>query len=174
MAVGRMTLLRRDDQWRDYVQYNVNKKQTMRNPLLAGIYTSVVLLDYYAQIWCKLLMHYRPNRVIIADRYVYDTVISDLAVHLDYSHARALRIIAYGLRIVPMPTRTILIDIPADVAFARKDDVPHVEYLEERRSYYLSLQRRPEVRLFSGEVSRETLVNAVLKEIREVKEGING
>jgi thymidylate kinase len=165
MALGRATMLRKKDMWSDYRSYNSSKKQTMRNPLLAGAYTAAILLDYYVQIWLKLLPHAFTNGVVVSDRYLYDTVISDLAVHLNYSEERAMQAIERGMRFLPVPTRTILIDVPAEVAFARKDDVPHVDYLKERQRFYQALASRHEVTQFNGEQSPEALVQALLAQI---------
>ena len=48
---------------------------------------------------------------------------------------------------------TILIDLPEEVAFSRKADMPHVDYLRERRPWYLQLRKRPEVEQFDGETT---------------------
>lgn len=157
MALGRLTLLRGRDQWRDYAGYTADKKRAMGNPLLRGIYTLAILADYYVQIWLKLLPHLPSRRVVVADRYLYDTVISDLAVHLGYSAERTAEAIALGMLLLPRPWLTILLDVPEEVAFARKDDVPHIDYLRERRGWYALLRGRPEVRQFDGEGAPETL-----------------
>lgn len=165
MALGRITLLRRDDPRRDYGAYTTSKKRTMCNPLLAWPYTAAVLLDYYIQIWFKLLRHLFSRRIIVSDRYIYDTVISDLTVHLNYSPAQTERAIERGLRLLPTPMLTILIDLPEQVAFSRKADVPHIDYLRERRGWYLRLAARPEVERFDGAGSPESLLQASLSRI---------
>jgi dTMP kinase len=165
MALGRMTLLRKENQWLDYAGYTASKKRTMRSPLLARIYTMSILLDYYVQIWLKLLPHLASRRVVVSDRYLYDTVISDLAVHLNYSDAQAGRAIQRGLRFLPKPVLTVLIDVPEEIAFSRKDDVVHIDYLRERRHWYLNLTPRPEVVLFDGQVAPQALVQSVLREL---------
>ena len=165
MALGRMTLLRKENQWRDYTGYTATKKRTMRNPLFAWIYTAAILLDYYVQIWLKLLPHLASRRIVVSDRYVYDTVISDLAVHLNYTAAHTERAIRWGLCFMPKPLLTILIDVPEEIAFSRKDDVVHIDYLKERRGWYLALRDRPEVVLFDGQASPETLVKSLVREI---------
>jgi dTMP kinase len=165
MALGRLTLLRGKDQWRDYAGYTAEKKQTMRNPLLGIAYTLAILIDYYIQIWLKLLPHLGHRRIVVSDRYLYDTVISDLTVHLGYSAAQTARAVGLGLRLLPRPWLTVLIDVPEDVAFARKDDVPHIEYLRERRRWYLLLQDRPEVRRFDGQRAPHLLVETLVAEV---------
>lgn len=165
MALGRLTLLRGANQWRDYAQYATRKRQTMRNPILAAIYTASIFLDYYVQMWLKLLPYAVQPCIVVSDRYIYDTVISDIAVHLNYSSEQTRRAIDLGMRLLPRLLLAVLIDIPEDVAFARKDDMPHIDYLRERRQRYLELADRPEVALLSGHASRASLLQSLLQEI---------
>ena len=162
MALGRMTLLRRKNIWRDYHRYTSSKKQAMRNPVLVWAYTSAILTDYFVQVWLKLLPHLLARRVVVADRYVYDTVISDLAVHLNYTEKQLECALRRTLKLVPAPLLTVLIDVPPEVAFARKDDVPHVDYLRERREWYIRLARWPRVALLDGQRPPQELVQALL------------
>jgi thymidylate kinase len=165
MALGRAAMLRGKDQWRDYAGYTADKKRTMRNPLLATTYTAAILLDYYLQLWLKLLPHLFSGRVVVSDRYLYDTIISDLAVHLGYTAAQTARAIALGLRALPMPLLTVLVDVPEEVAFARKDDVPHIDYLRERRPWYAGLRDRPEVIPFDGQQPPLALAERLADEV---------
>jgi dTMP kinase len=165
MALGRLTMLRHHDLWQDYTEYTASKKARMRSPLLAAVYASAILLDYYVQVWLKLLPHLFSQRIVVADRYVYDTVICDLAVHLAVAPATVARLIKLGLQVLPRPTLTVLIDAPEAVAFARKDDVPHIDFLRERRGWYLQLPDYTDVTLFNGEASPNTLVYTLLGQI---------
>lgn len=165
MALGRATLLRKNDQWRDYSAYSTRKKQAMHNPCLAWPYTLAILLDYYVQIWWKLLPHIFDRRIIVSDRYIYDTVISDLTAHLNYSPRQTERTIERGLKLLPTPLLTILVDIPEEIAFSRKTDVPHIDYLKERRGSYLALDARPEVEQVDGSGPPESVLQASLSRI---------
>ena len=165
MALGRATLLRKDDQWRDYRAYSTSKKQAMRSPYLAWPYTLAILLDYYVQIWWKLLPHLFGRRIVVSDRYIYDTVISDLTAHLDYSPGQTERAIERGLKLLPTPLLTILVDIPEEIAISRKTDVPHIDYLKERRGSYLALDTRPEVERIDGTNPPESVLQASLSRI---------
>jgi thymidylate kinase len=171
MALGRATLLRKHDLWQDYGSYVRSKGQAMRLPFLAWPYVGSVWLDYLVQIWFKLLFHLPGQGIIVLDRYLYDTVINDLAVHLNYSSARMMRAIGRGLKLLPRPMVTILLDLPVEVAFARKTDVPHVDYLRERYSRYLELCTRPEVERLDGEALPKDLVDAVLVRIAHSQSG---
>jgi hypothetical protein len=84
---------------------------------------------------------------------------------LNYSQEETERAIEWGLKFLPRPMRTILIDVLEEVAFARKDDVPHLDYLRERRKWYLTRQKRAEVKRFNGEEAPQKLVEALLADV---------
>jgi len=102
------------------------------------------------------------------DRYIYDTVINDLAVHLNYSEKEITDTILRSLFVLPVPIRTFLIDIPEEIAFARKNDIPHIDYLKERRPIYLTLKHLPNVVFLNGENSLETLEKEILTELSTI------
>lgn len=172
MAVGRTVLLRKHNQWHEYEAYTVDKKQTLRHPIFAWGHTATILIDYYIQIWLKLLPHLLSPHIVIVDRYIYDTIISDLAVHLGYSLAEAEKAIHTALRLLPNPSLVILLDLSEKVAFSRKTDMPHINYLRERRPYYLHLKTHSEVELLNGELSQETLLQATLFKLAEHNIGV--
>jgi len=171
MVLGRAAFFRKHDPWQDYGAYAESKKEFSHRPVLAWPYTAAIWLDYYVQIWLKLLPHLFSQRLVVSDRYVYDTVINELAVQLNYAPAQAERAIERGLRVLPRPKLTILLDLPEEVAFGRKTDVPHVDYLKERRGWYLALGARPEVELLDGEASPAALLQAVLQSIGRQENG---
>ena len=173
MALARATVLRKQDLWQDYPAYAASKKQVSRRRALAWPFSASIWLDYMVQIWVKLLFHLPSRGIVVLDRYVYDTVISDLAVHLDYSSDQSMRAIERGLRFLPKPVLTILLDLPEEVAFARKSDMPHVDYLRERRGRYLKLGARAEVEKIDANCSPQDLLEAVLNRIGGHNNGVD-
>ena len=169
MVLGRATLLRKHNIWSDYTAYSASKRQYMRNPLLSWSYKLSVLLDFYIQIYLKLGPRISCQKYVVLDRYLYDTVINDLAAQLDYSDTETLRAIESGFRFLPVPLLTILIDLPEEIAYSRKSDVPHVEFLRERRCFYLSIAQRPEVKQLSGLLNQDELLQAALHLIRSAE-----
>lgn len=167
MALGRATFLRGSDHWKQYESYAFKKRKTMRNPILARIYSSAILIDFYLQIWAKLVPHVLAGEAVILDRYVYDTVISDLAVHLSYSDQRLQRTLKAGMRLLPRPQQVFLIDLPEEVAFSRKDDIPHISYLRERRRRYLQLKDLEGVYLLDGQDAPDRLLVEVERQLSQ-------
>lgn len=163
MYLGRVVFLRGTNLHVDYGQYSTAKQMRMKNPVLRFFYTTAILTDYYLQIWLKLAPYVFSRRLIVVDRYIYDTVISDLTVHLNYSPENNDATIMKCLRYVPKPRVTILLDVDPEVAFRRKNDVVDISYLEERRNWFLRLQDFPNVvKIDSGkkidEITEEVLV----------------
>lgn len=168
MALGRAVWLHGQDQWRNYESYSIKKNETMRNRLLKWTYTSAILVDFYLQIWLKLVLHYSKGKIIVLDRYIYDTVISDLSAHLNYSMHETDIAIRVGLQILPTPDMTFLVDLPEEVAYRRKNDVPHIDYLKERRKWYQQILSRPEVQKINGESPIEEIVEDMLESMNSL------
>jgi thymidylate kinase len=83
--------------------------------------------DYFARVCPALIASSLTAKVIIVDRYVYD-VTQDLHGEGTTSH----RMVARLLKQFPQPTVIFYIKVPLELAFARKDDIPSLEFL--RRS----------------------------------------
>jgi dTMP kinase len=128
-------------------------------------------MDYYLQIWTKLLICSVRNQNVILDRYIYDTVINDLSAQLDFSGEQTLQVIKQGLGFLPEPDFVALIDLPEEVAFARKTDIPHINYLRERRLRYLELSHLGGIEFFDGQRDPDTLLNDILKSINRQSGG---
>jgi thymidylate kinase len=165
MWLGKTIMLYQFNPWNDYPAYHSKKKQTMRNGVLRWLYSIAIYIDYFPQIIVKLLPNLFSRRIIVMDRYIYDTIINDLAVHLNYSEKEILDAIMRSFFMLPVPLRTFLIDIPEEIAFARKNDIPHIDYLRERRPIYLALKHLPNFVFLNGEKSPETLEKEILTEL---------
>jgi dTMP kinase len=170
MALGRAVWLHDQDQWRNYEGYSIKKNKTMRNRLLKWMYTTAILVDFYPQIWLKLILNYSNGCIIVLDRYIYDTVISDLSAHLNYSIWDTEKAIRLGLRILPTPDVTFLVDLPAKIAYGRKNDVSHIDYLKERQRWYQQIVSRPEVQKINGAYPIEEIVEQMMACINSLNE----
>ena len=95
-------------------------------------------VDYFVQVIYKIQLPMILNRNIVCDRYIYDTIITDIAVDVGYSEYDMLGQIEKWLSILPIPDVVFLIDLPEEIAYNRKNDVPAIEYLQDRRGHYLS------------------------------------
>ena len=162
MAAGRKVFLRHNDPWQDYPGYAEAKRKPAANRLLRTVYVTAILADFCSQLLLKLARYAGRPRIVVVDRYVYDTVINDLAVHLSLSRQDVDEGIERLFQVLPRPAVTFFIDVDEATAFSRKDDVPDIEYLRERRPFYQALGGRPEVVTMDGEGSQQELAAEAL------------
>ena len=140
MVMGRKVInSKHGDLFVEYDEYTQNKKKVFHRPLIAEIYKLAFLLDQSIVILIKIIPHMVCGKIVICDRYVYDTIITDLSVDLGYSDLQILNLINKAFSILPKPNIIFLVDIPEEIAFSRKNDIPHLNYLKDRRMKYLSI-----------------------------------
>jgi len=84
-------------------------------------------LDYFVRVCPLLVASLLTNTIVLADRYVYDVI---LALHADSS--TSYRLVVWLFKLFPHPTIIFYVKVPPELAFARKNDVPSLEFL--RRS----------------------------------------
>ncbi len=144
MGLGRVLLLRRkkDDLFSDYDAYTTQKQKILKNGYLSKIYMWSLLTDQIIQANMRLSLKLLSGKTLFCDRYVFDTVITDIVPNLQISPEDAMSLINKLLNIVPEPDLIFLIDLPSEIAYSRKNDVPHISYLSERRKLYCLLKER--------------------------------
>ncbi|MEM3905682.1 MAG: hypothetical protein QXZ17_02255 [Nitrososphaerota archaeon] len=112
------------------------KKQDFykRYPKLARLEEFLLFLNYILLVLPKVCLYRFFFKVIIADRYVYDYILSCIAYSKPYSKT-LIRIL---FRITQKPDLTILLDVDEEVAYARKCGEKPIDDLKKLRRLYLS------------------------------------
>lgn len=165
--VGRLIFLRGKSMFNNYSDYSGTKKETIRNhPLLSGIYQQISLFDYSLQTLLKIRLPLFLGKNVVCDRYIHDVVVN-LAVELDYPDGKLRIILNKCLQMYPKPDLIFLADVPEEIAYQRKDDVPSLEYLKERRQIYLDIQRECNMINIDGCKTTAELENMVQDFIKE-------
>jgi thymidylate kinase len=145
----------REEQRPGYADYTARKRSLLRPGIFSHLHEASVLLDYWLQILFKVSLPLGMGRNLICDRYVYDTVVSDLAPDLGYSPERMRMVIDACLAVMPRPDLVFLLDVPEDTTLSRKNDVAAVDYLTERREIYRSLTLREQAVALDGTLPRD-------------------
>lgn len=142
MLIGNKLFLRNYNITENYDEYSGKKKKLFStHKVLLKVYLYVLLLDYLLQILIKIKIPLLLGKVVICDRYIYDTVVTDIAVDMNYSEKQVLSLLDKCFLLLPKPRVTFLVDVNEDVAYSRKNDVPDERYLKDRRSFYLEVAR---------------------------------
>jgi len=170
MWIGRRFLLkkRKEDIFHDYSDYTGQKREIFKNRFISRIYEWSILFDQVIQINLKIRPRLLSGKIVICDRYVFDTVITDIAVDLDYSNSDTINLINKLFHVTPKPGITFLIDVPEEVAYRRKNDIPHLSYLSERRKLYLAVGKSFGVITLDGSKSINEVSEEAYRLILEV------
>lgn len=120
---------------RKYKKINLMNKY----PYLRNAMYGILLFDYYIQLLYKIQIPLLAGRNIVCDRYIFDTIITDISVDVSLSEEESFNIINRLLLLLPKPDIIFMLDVPEEVAFKRKDDIVSIGYLKDRRNNYLNL-----------------------------------
>ncbi len=162
---GRLFILKRkkEDLYLDYENYVSQKKMKLKsNYLLSRIYMYALLLDQVLQTITKISIPLLFGKTVICDRYVYDTVITDIAIDFNLSNDEIIELINKIFCIVPKPDIVFYIDVPEEVAYRRKNDVAHISYLAERRKCYKRIAERYSLITLNGAKSINDIFEKII------------
>jgi dTMP kinase len=140
--IGNKLFLRDYNITENYVGYSGKKKNLFsKHKFIQKIYLYIILIDYLLQLLIKIKIPLMSGKVIVCDRYIYDTIITDVAVDMNFSKKQVFSLHNKCFLLIPKPNVTFLVDVHEDVAYSRKNDVPDERYLKDRRSIYLQVAR---------------------------------
>lgn len=165
ILIGEQVFLRKKDIFENYSEYsNIKQEAIKKHSALSEIYKGIMLFDYLIQISINVTLPLILGKSIVCDRYVFDTIVTDISVDMDYSKEKTMRLLSKLLNLFPKPDMTFLIDVSEEIAFQRKDDTPSVEYLTERRVAYLEVAKEYNMILLDGAGTLEGIKNEIEKE----------
>ena len=140
LAIRRMVLLGRKSRVYHYTDYLSGKRDILRSSAAARAYRKLLLLDYVLQTRRRVGRPLKRGQWVVCDRYIYDLAV-DLIIGTRYPVSQVMPFVETFLRYAPKPDLIFLMDAPEELAFARKDDTPSLEYLREGRAAYLDFAR---------------------------------
>lgn len=140
VGLGKAMFLTHKDAFDNYTEYYASIREASRNSVLARTYQDLTLAEYFFQILLKIKIPLMMGKDIVCDRYVYDTM-TDFAVNLGYPDEWLRSSLKRFLHYCPEPDTIFLVDIPEEVAYQRKSDIPSIDYLRRRRGFYLAIAK---------------------------------
>ena len=165
--LARIIFLRGFDQENDYTNYRTKRGNTaISHPRLTRIYTIVLKCEYIVQVWLRISIPMLLGSKMIVDRYLYDFALN-LSIATGNDMPFTFSTIKSMLKYIPKPDIIFLLDIPEEVAFSRKDDIPEVTYLQERRNAYLRMAADLHFQVINATQSPSTVANHVMRSIHK-------
>lgn len=139
-------------------------KETKR--LRNYLYAIALLIDYAFTILIKVNWPLLRGRKITSARYIYIIAIK-IKMLLNLDDEQTHTIIRRFTAIFPTPNPLFLIDVPEEVAFARKDDIDSITYLLDRRQLYRRIMQPYVTAVLDGCKPIDELIIEVEKYIQE-------
>ena len=167
IAVGQRTVFSDSDIEEDYEDHQSEKESLFSNPVLSRAYESAIMADYVPQYVWRVLRKLYTSEIVICDRYAYDTLLSDLAGDVLETPAEAVERYGTYARLFPEPDHEFYVRVPPEVSMERKDDVPSIEYLRDRRDFYDEFAEAYGLTELDGTESLEYLTGRVVGAITE-------
>ncbi|RQW81149.1 MAG: hypothetical protein EHM14_02035 [Methanothrix sp.] len=157
----------RDKKIRTEYSIRTNDKKTLikKNRKLATVYRFLLLTDYLLQLAIKIKLPLLTGKTIVCDRYVYDTVLTDFAIDMGLSKDECLQLINKCFRFVPKPSVVFLVDASEEVAYKRKNDIPSIDYLKDRRSLYLGIADACGIIVLNGNQAPEEVFSECMRRL---------
>ena len=168
ITIGHKLFLRGKDMHSSYTEYSAAKRKAARGNPLSLVYQWLLVLDYSIQVFVKVKIPLMRGKNIVCDRYTYDTLATDLAIDFNYSAEKLVRVANQLSRLFPTPRLVFLVDLPEEIAYQRKDDVPSVEYLRERRGIYQQLAKLHRMIVIDGSQELAEVQAEVKAKVSEV------
>lgn len=166
LFIGEKLFLRNKNFFKDYSDYSTTKKEATKNhSILSALYQYFVIIDYFLQSTYKITIPLYLGRNIICDRYIYDTLVTDLAVDFNYTNENVLKLLNKMMTIFPKPNKVFFIDVPVDIAFKRKNDVPSIKYLEDRVDFFNFIINSYNYIRVDGSGNVNEIMNVVKREV---------
>ncbi len=142
-------------------------KRLAKNRLLMNAYLGLTLIEYAFQMLVKVRLPLWMGKNVVCDRYVFDTAIN-LAVNMRYSQRHFKSMLDAMLAWAPKPDVVFFVDLPEEIAFRRKNDIPSANYLAKRRAFYHFFAQQYEVCRLNGFGELALLQQSIANKLRDI------
>lgn len=146
--------------------YNENKnikKRIFRYKSVQSLWYIFSLIDYFFITKIKIVLsNNKDTKLMIFDRYFYDFVI-DQGVNFNWTKKKYIKEIKRLSNLFKKPDITFLLNISPELSIYRKNDIPSIDYLENRYVIYNDLAIEFGWIIIDATLSKEK-VNKIIKE----------
>ena len=142
------------------------KKSFLSKPIVSKTTEMIFFLDYLIQILFKVWIPYSRGEYLICDRYLYDTIISDLGADIGWTGETTLSKIRKYQRLFPRPSVLIWLEVDPEIAIRRKNDVPSIQFLRERAALYGQIANGFDLKGINANMDQNAVFEEVVNLIR--------
>lgn len=146
------------------------RKRSHRTSIPLKVYQYLVIFSYIYRIFLNVRLPLFFGKSVICDRYIYDALV-DFIMEFKYPKEKTQKTLKILSSLTPKPDLIFLVDLPEEVAYKRKKDIPSISYLSKRRKMYLEMQEGMEgVILLDGIKDLKDLKNQIKNDVLNLLE----
>ncbi|EMA11802.1 hypothetical protein C435_18044 [Haloarcula marismortui ATCC 33799] len=150
---------------KDYSQHQSNKKDLFQMSLLRRAYEILVMADYAPQLFARVILPLYQHDYVVCDRYFYDTLLTDLSGDVITDPQNAIDRYRLYEKIIPAPDYEFYVQIPPEVSMERKDDIPDIGYVRDRKEFYDAFAEANEMYIIDGTKTPSEVCETVLNSV---------
>jgi dTMP kinase len=166
LIIAHYLVLRNYHENEKYSEYKEKKQSVIeKHKFFSSFFYKIMIIDYQIQLFVKVSLPLYFGRNIVCDRYIFDTIITDIAVDQKYTLDDVIVSIDKLWKKNPRPDLIFLIDVSEEIAFKRKTDVVSIDYLKERRETYLAIAHRYGMIIIDGKDPLETIESRIYQDV---------
>jgi len=164
--LAKIFFLNKENMHLNYKQYSATRKKLFKNNMLYSLYLVLIIPDVIIQNIIKIGIPILMDRYVVADRYVYDTIV-DIAFDKKYDINNTMRLLKILLFLLPKPNIVFLLDVDEEIALKRKKDIPSLEYIKDRRALYIAIGNEIGAVKLDGTKNLSTLESEILNHLEK-------
>jgi dTMP kinase len=150
--------------WRTVSKSNIRyaERSFYRSRALARLWPWLFTLDVFIYSFFQIKVRRVLGYIILCDRFIPDIIVDMMCETRDYQLPKRLvgRLL---LSLIPKNSKLIVMDVAENIAYSRKNDVPSLDYLKERRKLYLALAKTLSIPVINGEEDINKIHEEILK-----------
>jgi dTMP kinase len=131
-------------------KYVERKSKLFKFWIIRSLWEYATRFDHIRQTKVEILPLLKSNKIVVCDRYIWDSTV-DLAVTFNETEGwlnKKNNKLTWNA--VPFPDITFYIEISPEAAFARKEDIPNLDYVKKRARFYQEICRLLEMCRIDG------------------------
>lgn len=139
------------------------KRKLLSINAIALMQESIFFIDYLCQLIMKVWIPYYEGYLLICDRYVQDTVLTDLAIDRRWGLKKIISRIRIYEKMAPRASIIIFLSVSPENALKRKQDIPDRKYIDERCELYSLIANEIGARVIDANLTLNIIYDQTMK-----------
>ncbi len=136
-----------------------------KNKPAAYIWPWIRFIDLFFSVGLRVYVPMKAGFTVVCDRFVPDNLV-ELMVDVADDRLYKKFVGRLFLHLIPNSSKLLLLDVNESLAFRRKQDLPNIDYLVQRKHKYYLVADELQIPIISAEQSFCTVSGEIVKHLR--------